>query len=58
MNGVLNVRFFKSKIIVLGVERFRMCVNLIINIYYMIRWLDEMNVVVYVELKLDFFCYM
>lgn len=58
MNGCLNVRFFKSKIIVLGVERFRMCVNLIINIYYMIRWLDEMNVVVYVELKLDFFCYM
>lgn len=33
MNGVLNVRFFKSKIIVLGVERFRMCVNLIIDIY-------------------------
>lgn len=58
MNGALNVRFFKSKIIVLGVERSRMCANSITNIYHMIRWLDEMNVAVHVELKLDFFCYM
>lgn len=55
MNGVLNVRFFKSKIIVLGVERFRMCVNLIIDIYYMIRW-NEFSCVRRIEL--DFFCYM
>lgn len=38
MNGALNVRFFKSKIIVLGVERSRMCANSITNIYHMIRW--------------------
>lgn len=37
MNGALNVRFFKSKIIVLGVERSRMCANSITDIYQMIR---------------------
>lgn len=50
MNGALNVRFFKSKIIVLGVERSRMCANSITDIYQMIRW-NELSCACRIEIR-------